>query len=131
MVRPEDVETVATVNLTGLEAVWVTFRRHEQPVSPHLVRPLAKVQPDIESPVNDHSSISHYLLLGAQPTRDVDLATLLRFVAETGPTVGASVEDARLADVVTVLGEIDAAAAASLTAAGVRIRQFDEVTANA
>ena len=122
MVRPQDIDTIATVDLTGLEAAWVTFRRQDVPVTPHLVRAL----PDAPT-LAANGGTGHYLFVGAEPIRQVELEALLRFAAETGPIVGCSVEDAGKAAQVTIVGDVDEAVKAALLAAGAEVRRFSEI----
>ena len=121
MVRPHDVETVATVDLTGLESLWITFRRQDKPVSPHLLRDL----PEPLAP-GERAGNGHYLFIGRNPGAHQDIEALLHFVAETAPVVGRSVEDARGAARITLLGDVDDDVCTRLAAHGARVSRFGE-----
>ena len=52
MVEPEGLGVWADVELTGLEVVWIDFRRRSVPESPNIVNPLIFVEvPESEAPV--------------------------------------------------------------------------------
>jgi hypothetical protein len=103
MVEPEGLGVWASVELSGLEAVWVSFRRTAAPVSPNVVQPL-RVGP---FPVFEPSAPASptYLYVEQMP-EDLDaLLAVLKFVAAERPVVGNSATDAAHAERVVLVAE--------------------------
>ncbi len=104
MVEPEGLDVWASVELTGLEAVWVNFHRRFEPVSPNIVQPLRLPSP----PAAEAPAKRVYLYL-AGPPGDLDTSVaLLRLAAELQPEIGADVEIAVQADRVILYAPADA-----------------------
>ena len=118
MVRPHEIDTVVTVDLTGLEALWVTFRRRQEPVTPHLVRPLLPADPA------EPTDRTHYLYLAEEPLDDLPLESLLRYAAAMRPLIGSDVEQASAAQHITVVGQLSATEHVALTARGASLDYF-------
>src|SRR5206468_11300349 len=95
------------VELTGLEAVWINFRKQLAPSTPNLVEPLPEVaQPLVgeQAPKPADHEPCHYLYVGGGLSKVEDLIALLHYTAQTQPKVGANLEEAMKADQVTIVG---------------------------
>jgi hypothetical protein len=103
MVEPEGLGVWTDVDLTGLEVVWINFRRHTAPVAPNIVRAYAVTAPATASIIQQ--IIGPYLLLAAPIKKLEDLTTLLRYVAQHQPQVGLSLEEALKASRVLIVGD--------------------------
>lgn len=110
MVEPEGLGIWTGVELTGLEAVWINFRRYMAPSAPNVVRPLALVAeptPVVTGQTTPEQS-AYYLYIG--PNQNVnanDLIAILRFASHFRPAIGNSLEAAMKADHVIILGRPD------------------------
>jgi hypothetical protein len=95
MIEPEGLNTWTDVTLTGLEVLWVSFRRRGTPAAPNRVQPYqgpASTPPTPAAPPPQGER--PYLFVSATPTEAADLLALLRYVTEVQPVVGNSVEEA-------------------------------------
>lgn len=106
MVEPESLGVWTDVTLTGLEAVWVHFRRSRAPAAPNVVRsmgapPSAPAAPAPASPVQPGG----YLFIDAPVSNPAEFTALLRFVAATQPQIGNNLEEALKASHVLIIGE--------------------------
>jgi len=88
MVEPEGLGVWATVELTGLEAMWVSFRRRLEPIGGNLVQPEAA--PAAPAP----EEARPYLFVTAPAADAATLAALLRVAAEVQPAVGCDADAA-------------------------------------
>jgi hypothetical protein len=137
MVEPEGLGVWTDVTLTGLEAVWVHFRRRRAPATPNIVRPSVtspsqRAAPPVEAEVADQSG--GYLFIDSPPTKTEDLIALLNFVARTQPQIGNSVEEALKANYVLMIdadGEANAQAESVLRAAQVPVERISHDIAQA
>lgn len=131
MLEAEGLGVWTDVTLTGLEVVWVNFRQRATPAAPNQVRPYRAWAP----PPAEPAPAAPPQLFVAKPPEDADtLLALLRYVAETRPTVSNTLEEALKAERVVIVGAgSDAAqqAADMLRAASVHVDFFtcDAVTA--
>jgi hypothetical protein len=110
MVEPEGLGVFTDVSLTGLEAVWIHFRRSKAPAAPNIIRPYART--DAVSAQTDTPNLAAkdcYLFVATPPSNAGDLIALLRYVAATQPIVGNSFEDALKASRVVLISEASAA----------------------
>ena len=122
MVEPEGLGVWASVELTGLEAMGVSFRRTMAPVSPNVVQLLRSGPFPVFLPPAATSST--YLFVERMPTDlDTQLA-LLQFVAAERPNVGNRVTDAAQADRVVLVAEGESAAEGQLQEQGIRVQRF-------
>lgn len=119
MIEPEGLGLWTDVELTGLEALWVHFRKQNLPLGSTQVRPITV--PD-EAPVlipkgefvpapPQPSAVdtSHYVYIYEAVTQIEELVALLRYVAEHRPAVGRDRWAAFEAEQVTIIGGADGA----------------------
>lgn len=130
MIEPEGLNVWTDVTLTGLEVVWVNFRRSTTPVAPNQVRPYAAAEPTSQT-VSDSppATSTPYLFVAAPPTEISELLALLRYVAEHQPQMGDQLEDALKADRILLVGgdsEAGQHAAQLLRAAAIQLEFFGE-----
>lgn len=97
-VEPDGLGVWATVELTGLEAVSVGFRRVQTPVGANRVEPLSPAAP----------AAATYLYISAPPTSLDQCLALLRVAAAQQPQVGADLTAAAAAGRVLVAPAPDA-----------------------
>ncbi len=107
MVEPEGLGLWSEVELTGLEAVWMHFRKRTSPLGDNLVQPLggaaqsapattsaaATLTPMPAPPVTNQSAEAtadgkHYLFVWAPPQDPEELSALLAYVTAEQPLVG-------------------------------------------
>jgi hypothetical protein len=131
MVEPESLGVWSDVTLTGLEAMWVHFRRRRAPATPNIVRPYVtpSSQPAATTPVAEETvdQTGGYLFIGSPPSNAEDLIALLHFAAQAQPQVGNSVEEALKAKYVLLIGadgEANANAESVLRAALVPVERI-------
>ena len=105
MIEPEGLGVWTSVELTGLEAMWVSFRRKSEAVSPNIVQPLALASKTQSAGVPPVPAVDTYLFLAALPASVDDLAALLDFVAKHRPGFGCDVEAASQARRVLLLDD--------------------------
>lgn len=117
MIEPEGLGLWTDVQLTGLEAVWVHFRKQTLALGPTLVQPItAPVETDVVMPAGEVTTDipqapkldrTHYLYIYDVVTNVEDLLTLLDYVVTARPLVGrdrwAAFEAAR----VTIIGGVE------------------------
>jgi hypothetical protein len=103
MVEAEGLGVWTDVDLTGLEVVWINFRRHSAPIAPNVVRPYTAPAP--LSLAISQSTAAPYLLLAAPVQKMEDLTALLGYVAKTQPRVGVNLEEALKASQVLIVGD--------------------------
>jgi hypothetical protein len=106
MVEPEGLGVFTDVNLTGLETVWIHFRRSKVPAAPNIIRPYARVDA-ASAPTGTPAPAANagYLFVVTPPNDADDLIALLRYVAATQPTIGNSVEEALKAARVVLISD--------------------------
>lgn len=139
LIEPEGLGLWTDVELTGLEAVWVHFRKQSLPLGPTLVQPIAvpddnpvmiperEVAPILQTqpPMNT----SHYLYIYEPPAMADDLIALLRYVEAKRPIIGRDRWAAFEADQVTIIGGAEGALELTefihaLTAAGIQVQHL-------
>jgi hypothetical protein len=108
MVEPEGLGVWASVELTGLEAMWVSFRRRMEPIGVNTVRKLpaatggatgAHVDADANS-----TAATVYLFVTAAVDDVGTLRDLLRIAADLRPVVGSDMDAAAGAERVLLWG---------------------------
>ncbi len=123
MVEPEGLGLWAEVELTGLEAVWIHFRKRTSPLGDNLVQPLGTaaqtatvaapatkaveatpVPPVANQEVKAATSGEHYLFVWAPPQDPDELSALLAYVTAEQPLVGRDRWAAFDAERVTLVG---------------------------
>ena len=105
MIEPEGLGMVETVELSGLEAVRVSFRRKLAPVAPHRVEPIGGAAPHAAEAA-DAGIV--YLFVSALPSSLDSYLRVLQLVADLHPLIGNDVEAAARADRVLVVDAPDA-----------------------
>lgn len=128
MIEPEGLNVWTDVTLTGLEVVWVNFRRSTTPVSPNQVRPYraAEVASEEARDAPTPESVP-YLFIAALPTEMDELLALLHYVAEHQPQLGNQLEEALKANHILLVGgdsEAGQHAAQILRAAAIQLEYF-------
>ena len=108
MVEPEGLGVWASVELTGLEAMWVSFRRRMEPVGVNTVRKI-QAAPAVAAAArtgeDDNVTAANVYLFVAAPVADVGtLQGLLRVAAELQPVVGSDIDAAARAGRVLLWG---------------------------
>lgn len=114
MIEPEGLGLWTAVELTGLEAVWVHFRKQTMPLGPTLVQPFAvPEEADVFIPDGEATAVgsaapaidtTHYLYIYGGLTDPDDLIALLRYVQEKRPALGRDRWAAFEAERVTIIG---------------------------
>jgi hypothetical protein len=125
MIEPEGLGVWTDVTLTGLETIWVNFRRSATPAAPNIVRPFVQSEKSGDAPVPP--APPPYLYVATPPTDPQTLLALLHFVAEIQPQIGNSLEEALKADRVILVGAQDETmsdVAKLLSAAGAQVEPF-------
>jgi hypothetical protein len=118
-VEPDALGIWATVELTGLEAVRVSFRRKLEPVGPHRVEPISPAVPEPAA-----NSAATYLYLSTSPTTLEASLALLRLAAARQPEIGSDLAAAARAGVVLLVDAPDAGdVEAYLRGQGVRVER--------
>lgn len=122
IVEPEGIGVWASVELTGLEAVWVSFRRTTAPVSPNVVQPLRGGPFPAFQTSAPPAEI--YLYVEQMPTDLYAQIALLRFVAAERPAVGNDAADAAHADRVILVAGNTSTVEAQLVELGARVVRY-------
>ena len=107
MVEPEGLGVWASVELTGLEAIWVSFRRRMEPVGSNSVRPVpaaAVVPNEARTEARVDKAAGVYLFVAAPVDDVVLLRGLLRIAAELQPVIGSDIDAAARAGRVLLWG---------------------------
>ena len=105
MIEPEGLGVWAEVEITGLEALWVSFRRKAEPLGPNEVRrtpPLARSD-RFAAAVSAYRAQSFYIYLSTMPATVEQQVALLRFVSAHEPGFGSDLEAAAQADLVLLI----------------------------
>jgi hypothetical protein len=125
MIEPEGLGIWTDVELTGLEAVWVTFRPRTEPTSPNLVTALPPVE-RAAAPAGGGGRSRHYIFIGDAALSGGQLAELLRFAAREQAVAGTDLGEALQSDLVTVVGETPntASVRSQLAARGIEVRSY-------
>jgi hypothetical protein len=115
MIEPQDLGVWAEVEISGLEAFWVSFRRKTEPVGANELRRvpistsreanLAAATAAAATAEGSAGAGSLYVFVAGLPPGAAEQAALLRFVAAKQPRVGADLEEAALAGLVLLLGD--------------------------
>ncbi len=102
LIEPEGLGVWAEVEVSGLEALWVSFRRNNEAIGPNEVRrlPPAPVQAAV-----GHGAHAVYLYVAALPQRLDQQLALLRYVAAHQPRVGSDLAEAVQASLVLLVEE--------------------------
>ena len=100
MVEPEGLGMLATVELSGLEAMRVSFRRKLEAVAPHRVEAIGAHGAG-EPAHQDGDAV--YLFVCAPPSSLETYLHVLQLAADLHPRVGSNLEEAALADRVLVV----------------------------
>lgn len=114
MIEPEGLGLWTDVHLTGLEAVWVHFRKQTLALGPTLVQPMtAPAEVDVVIPEGEVATAmpqppqvnsSHYLYIYDVVANVEDFIALLHYVATERPLVGRDRWAAFEAEQVTIIG---------------------------
>lgn len=114
MIEPEGLGLWTAVELTGLEAVWVHFRKQTMPLGPTLVQPFAvPEEAEVFIPDDERAAVNttaaavdtmHYVYIYDGLNNPDDLVALLRYVQERRPAVGRDRWAAFEAERVTIIG---------------------------
>jgi len=122
MIEPEGLGIVATTELTGLEAVRVSYRRKLEPAAPHLVEPMGRATAN-EDAYKEAESV-YLFVLAPTPSLDTYLH-VLRLAAHLHPQIGNDVETAVQADRVLLVDAPDADAIEwRLRSRGIRVERI-------
>lgn len=105
MVEPEGLGVWTDVTLTGLETVWINFRRCTTPSAPNVVRAYQEEPPTAEEPASPAAAAPPYLFIVTPPEDPHTLIGLLAFVAKHQPRIGNTLEDALKAERVIIVGD--------------------------
>ncbi len=139
MIEPEGIGLWTAVDLTGLEAVWVHFRKQTMPLGPTVIQPIAipretaTMLPSREFAAADRlapqTDTRHYLYIYADLTALDDLIALLDYVKEQRPAIGRDRWAAFEAEQVTIIGGAHGAVELAefiraLAAAGIEVNHF-------
>jgi hypothetical protein len=108
LVEPEGLGIWTEVELTGLEALWVSFRRKTEPVGLNGIRRVPARSPGIDTSgpqVAQATAGQHdvYVYVAAPPQRLDQQLALLRYVAAYRPQVGNDMAEAARAAIVLLL----------------------------
>ncbi len=127
MVEPEGLGLWSEVELTGLEVIWIHFRKQTLPLGDNLVQPLGSVEqpaalateatmataPSPSATTNPQGPAAvahgHYLFVWAPPQDPDELAALLAYVTAEQPIVGRDRWAAFDAERVTIVGATEEA----------------------
>lgn len=137
MIEPEGLGVWTDVQLSGLEAVWITFRPRSEPTSPNLVsslKPLPAAQsaqpgplPGVaEKPVRRR----HYIWLGDTALGGRELTDIFAFAARENAIAGSDLNEALSSDIVTIVGDPALSPGLDelrrkLSARGIVVRRYD------
>jgi hypothetical protein len=132
MIEPDGLGIWTDVELSGLESVWVTFRQRSQPSLPNRVAPLvgaASAKPAQAATVSSEPAAyhpRHYVWLGDDELTPSQRASLRDWAAQQQAQVGDSLDDALLADMVTLVGDVGAVEPLrrQLVARGIAVQVF-------
>ncbi|MBW7884153.1 MAG: hypothetical protein H3C34_16225, partial [Caldilineaceae bacterium] len=126
LVEPEGLGVHTTVELSGLEAVWVTFRRRSQPVHANVVQSRTGAQA-ATGLAGESRAPSVYLYIAGLPQDLTMQMALLRLTAEVKPQVGSDFSAALEADRVLLFApEHVAEIQAEFLAKGVEVEVVNE-----
>lgn len=122
LIEPEGLGVWAEVQIVGLEALWVTFRRKAEPIGanevrrlPHRLPPAASEQrvsgqgapgedrSEEAAPARREGAALVYIYVAALPQRLEQQMALLRFAAQRRPEVGNDLEAAARAALVLLI----------------------------
>lgn len=98
MIEPEGLGVWAEVEITGLEALWVTFRRKAEPIGANEVRRVVNAAAPAVL-----ATVPVYLFVAAVPQRVDQQLALLRYVTEQHPALGNDLEEAAQAKQVLLI----------------------------
>jgi hypothetical protein len=127
MIEPEGLGIYIDVELSGLEAKWVSFRPASQPSSPNTIRPLTVADVGRSDAPAQTTKRSTYLWIEDGLFAGAALLALLRYCARMQPEVGNDLERAAQADEVILVqspgyAETLAAVERMLIGRGVKVR---------
>lgn len=139
MIEPEGLGLWTDVELTGLEAVWVHFRKQTLALGPTLVQPITlSVEAEMLIPEGEGTTASaqvppvdssHYLYIYDVVPHVADLITLLDYVEKRRPRFGQDRWAAFEAERVTIIGGAEGTLELTefiraLTAAGIQVEHL-------
>lgn len=135
VVDAEGVDAKVVVELTGLEALWVTFRRVGTPLNPNLVRRL-RAGPGRQASGAPGEVGSIYLFVGRGLFTGDELTRVVTYAAGSHIVIGSDPAQAQEAARVAVIGDVDEEFLDELRRAGVDLLlwpwpDLDQLTARA
>ncbi len=103
MIEPEGLGIWTDVELTGLEAMAITFRPRSAPVQPNMVTPL---RPAYAPPSQQSAEIvkRHYVYIGDAQLDGTELSAVLSYAAAERAIAGTDFSEALACEVVTLVG---------------------------
>jgi hypothetical protein len=105
MIEPEGLGVWTDVELTGLEAKWITFRPRSAPTQANQVLPLkVDAGPTLRQEAAARRT-RHYVYIGDVQLTGSELSAVLSYAAAERAVAGADFAEALLSDVVTLVGE--------------------------
>jgi len=140
MIEPEGIGLWTAVDLTGLEAVWVHFRKQTLPLGPTLVQPITQpTAPPVFMPDDEPAGsvqppqldTRHYVYIYEALSAVDDMIALLHYVEQQQPVVGRDRWAAFEAEQVTIIGGVNGALEITefmraLAAAGIDVNHFSD-----
>lgn len=125
MIEPEGLGIWTDVELSGLEAIWITFRPRTEPTSPNLVTALPPPALAV-TPGSADARPRHYVYIGDVALSGTELSELLRFASREHAVAGTDLGEALLADLVTIVGDTPGTEAvrARLVERGISVRVY-------
>lgn len=105
MIEPEGLGVWTDVELTGLEAVWITFRPRSAPTQPNRV---SAVQTSYVPTLRQEAvapRTRHYVFIGDVQLTGGELSDVLSYAAAERAVAGTDFAEALLCDVVTLVGD--------------------------
>jgi hypothetical protein len=111
MIEPEGLGIWAEVEVTGLEAIWVSFRRKAEPLGANEVRRTAHMARSGPAAQGAYAPKLVYVYVAAPPRGIEQQLALLGYVAEHRPLFGNDLEAAARADVVLLIEDEQAVSA--------------------
>jgi hypothetical protein len=108
LVEPEGLGIWAEVEISGLEALWVSFRRKTEPVGNNEVRRVQVQPPDLRVGGSQPAYAAReqrgvYIFVGTPPQRLEQQLALLHYVAANRPQVGNDLGEAAQAAIVLLV----------------------------